>query len=167
MSHNILSKTDRALVAYLVSEDAGTIDDVYPAKRSADKAVPCTVCYSERAVQDPPYSGVYEVTAAILIKTVPAVDVDEDPDAPKAASEERVGKTFDLFFAGLDTASDKLADAITAAARASSAIGDEDLADFTCQAVTVDGPEAGFDSKGNVWVDTLNLKLVVCPSNVS
>jgi len=167
MSHNILSKTDRALVAYLVSEGAGTVDDVYPAKRSADKDVPCTVCYSERASLTHPYAAVYEVTVAIMIKTVPAVDVDEDPDAPKAASEERVGATFDLFFAGLDSASDKLADAITAAARASAALGDEDLEDFTCQGVTVKGPEAGFDAKGNVWVDTLNLELLVCPANVS
>jgi hypothetical protein len=165
-SHNILSKTDRALVAYLISIGVGTAADTDPAKRSVEKALPCTVCYSQRATLISPYSGVYEVTCAIMIKTDPSIDFGETEADPKNVSEDRVAATFDAFFDQLDSAGDKLAAAITAAARASSNPADSDLEDFTIQDISVTGVEAGFDQRGS-WLDTLNLELLVCPKDVS
>jgi hypothetical protein len=166
-SHNICSKTDRALVAYLISEQAGTADDVYPAKRPSDKGLPDTICFSSRARLETPHSGVYVVTAMVQVRTDPTIDTDQTAEDKKQTSEDRVAATFDAFWAEVDSASDKLAEAITTAARASTATGDEDLADFTVQACTVVSQEAGFDPKGNAWTDTIELEMVVCPSNVS
>lgn len=167
-SHNILSKTDRALVAYLISVEAGTAADVYPAKRSEDKALPDTLCFSSRARLVRPHSGIYTVTAMVQVRTDPSIDVDQTAAEKKETSEERVGNTFDAFWAGVvSSSSEALAEAITAAARASTAEGDADLADFTVQACEVENMEAGFDPKGNAWTDTIELELVVCPSNVS
>ena len=164
-SHNILSKTDRALVAYLISCDAGTAADIFPAKLSLDKPLPCTICYSERAREITPHTAVYEVTVAILVRTDPSIDVGIDEDEPKETSETRVGDTFDCFFDQVEHSGHELADAITSAARAA----DADLAAFTVQDIEVTGQEAGFENRGgaNAWTDTLNLTLIVCPANVS
>jgi len=163
-SHNILSKTDRALVAYIISMAAGTAETVYPAKRAGDKSFPDTICFSSRARMETPHSGVYIVSAMVQVRTDPSIDVDETEEDKKEASEERVALTFDAFMAGVDSSSATLAEAITAAARAT---GDTDLQDFTVQSCTVEKTEAGFSEKGNAWLDTLDLELVVCPRNVS
>ena len=82
-SHNILSKVDRAIVAYLIESGAGTADDIYPAKKSDDKLLPCTVVFSQRAVAEPPYSGTYEVSTAIMVKTNASIDTDDlDGEVP-------------------------------------------------------------------------------------
>ena len=162
--HNILSKTDRALAAYLIAQGAGTSPDVLPAKASLDKAAPCTVCFSERATLINPNTGLYDVTVAVMVKTIGAIDTDQADGTPKEDSEERVAKTFDALFAGLDDATDKLADALTLAARASA---DNDLEDFTAIAVQVHSVEAGFEPKGSVWIDTINLVVTCCPRDVS
>jgi len=168
-AHNILSKVDRALRAYLLTvPDAGTDGDIHPAKRSLDKTLPCTVCFSQRAAPASLYSGVWLVEASVMVKTVAAIDQDEAEDTPKSDSELRVGATFDAFFvseqAAGDGAGDKLAALITAAARAT---GDPDLATFTVQNVEVKGPEAGFEPKGSVWVDTLDLEILCCSADVA
>lgn len=162
-SHNICSKTDRALVAYIISQDAGTEDDVYPAKRGGDKTFPDTICFSSRARMMTPHSGVYTVEAMVQVRTDPSVDVDQTAEEKKETSEERVAATFDAFMR-VDSSSAQLAEAITEAARAT---GDADLQDFTVQACTVEKHEAGFSEKGNAWLDTLDLEVVVCPSAVS
>jgi hypothetical protein len=162
-AHNILSKTDRALVAYLIAAGAGTADDIYPAKRAADKLLPDTICYSSRARMLVPHSGVYVVSAMVQVRTDPNVDVDVTAEEKTSASEERVGATFDAFFAGVTSSSSALAAAITDAARAA---GDSDLQDFTVQSCEVLTQEAGFNEKGNAWTDTLDLELVVCPAVV-
>ena len=161
--HNILSKLDRALVAYLISVGAGTADDVYPAKRSDEKGLPCTVCYSQSASLVHPFTGDWAIDVSIMVKTDPCIDVDQDAAEPKATSEARVAATFDAFFAGLDSTGDKLAEAITAAVRAS---GDADLATFTVINVTPKTVEAGFDQKGNAWIDTLDLEIICCSADV-
>lgn len=160
-----MSKVDRALAAYLISVGAGTADDVYSAKRSLDKALPHTVCHAQRWTLLSPYTATYLVQAQVLVKTNAAVDVDESESDVKDPSEERVGATFDAFFFADENASagNDLADAITAAARAS---GDADLSEFTVQNVEVKGGDAGQDRHGPAWMDAIDLELVVCPKNV-
>src|SRR6266576_2788284 len=159
-AHNLLSKVDRALVAYLISQNAGTADDVFPAKDSGDKHLNCTICWSERGVEDPPYSGTYVVTAQVQIRTLAAIDVNQDPEEPKALSEDRVAQTFDAFHVGIDSAGDKLADAITEAAHAAG------ITDFTVQNVSPGPITQGFDDqharamKGSAWVDAIELEIL-------
>jgi hypothetical protein len=163
-SYNILSKCDRALVAYLISEDAGSAADVYPAKRSEDKAFPNTVVFASKARLSTPHSGVWVVDVMVQVRTDPNVDVDQTADEKKVSSEERVSATFDALYSQTDSSSAALADAITAAARATA---DSDLEEFTVQAVTVEQLEAGFDPKTNAWTDTMDLELVVCAADVA
>ncbi len=163
-SHNILSKTDRALAAYLISAGAGTSADVYPAKRAEDKVLPDTVCFSSKARLATPHSAVYVVTTMVTVRTNPSVNVNESAEEKTGSSDERVSATFDAFWADVDSSSNKLADAITQAARAS---GELDLAEFTVQDCTVETMVAGYDERDNAWTDTIELELVVCPKNVS
>lgn len=164
MAHNILSKCDRALAAFLISAGAGTADDVYPAKRSLDKALPNTVCHAMKWRYLSPNSGIYVVTAQVMVRTIGALDVDQVQSDVKDPSEERVSAAFDAFFAGVDSASDKLGDAITAAARAT---GDADLQEFTIQSCEVVGGDGGQDRNGPAWVDSIDLEIVCCPKDVS
>jgi hypothetical protein len=160
-SHNILSQCDRALVAYLISTGAGTEDDTYPAKRSADKALPNTVCHSQKWRFLTPNSGVYVVQAQVLVHTDPSVDVDETAEDKKEASENRVISTFDSFFIGVDSSSEALAEAINAAAAGAG------MDDFTIQSCVAEGGDSGNDEKRNAWLDAIDLEIICCPRNVS
>jgi hypothetical protein len=169
-NHNLLSKCDRALVAYIVAQGAGTINDTVPAKRSQDRPLPCTVAYSERAVEVAPYSGTYLVSASIIVRSEAPADAGEDPEAKPVDSDDRVSAIFDLFHIGIDSSGERLADAITAAARALAADQPDrygDLADLTIMDVVIKGIEASFEEGTTAWTDTLNLELVAAPSNVS
>ena len=168
--HNLLSKTDRALMAYIVAQQAGTLDDVLPAKRSGDRPSPGTICFSNKGTEVAPYSGTYLVSASVIVRAPAAVELAAGDNDARLASEARVAQTFDAFHMDIDSAGDKLADDITAAARAL-AIADPknhgDLANFTMLDVSIKGVDAGFEEGTNNWLDTLDLELVCCPSNVS
>jgi hypothetical protein len=164
--HNVLSKLDRALVAYIIAQSAGVAADTVPGKLSLDKPLPLTVCSSEQASELPeaPYSAVFKVDSAIIEKSEAAIDAGAADSAPKGATEDRVAKTFDCFYTDVDSAGDKLAADITAAARATA---DADLADFTVINVSVKNVQAGFDEEGSAWMDTMNLEVICCPKNVT
>jgi hypothetical protein len=164
--HNINSKNDRALMAFIIAQGAGTAADVFPAKRSLGKTVNHTVCWSETAVETVPYSGTYTIATSIMVKCLSPDD--GATGAARLTSDQRTAATFDLFFTNVNSSGNSLADLITTAARAlavSDPTNHADLADYTCQDVSVKGPETGFDQ--DVWVETLNLSIVACPKNVS
>lgn len=168
--HNILSKADRALVAYLVNLGAGTTADVWPAKRSEDKFLPCTICWSHSAkpCDGVPYSGVYEVEAFIEVRTPGVIEENQTADEPRQSSDDRVAAAFDCFFQNVDSSGEKLGEAITLAGRGS---GQTDLSDFTVLNCRVVDVNQGFNSRikeqrGNAWIDVLHLELTCCPSDV-
>ena len=167
--HNLLSKNDRALMAYVISVGAGTAADVFPAKRSGDKTAPCTICWTKKA--DPyNYSGTYTAQASVIVRTLAPVDDGQAAEAPRLDSEQRVAKTFDAFHMDLDQAGDKLGEDVTNAARALAAsdpVNHGDLEDYTALNVTVKSVEAGFEENTEAWNDMINLEIVCCPSNVS
>jgi hypothetical protein len=172
--HKICSKNDRALMAYLTSAAiaAGTVADVYPAKRSGIKTLPCTICWTRRATEigKGQNTGTFELEVAVMVRSLAPSDAGETPEAKREASDLRVGKTFDAFYKDVDTAQDKLAEDITTAARAlaiSDPANQSDLADYTCLGLEVDDIEAGFEETGSAWVDTLNLKMTAAVGNVS
>ena len=156
--HNILAKCDRSLAAYLVSVGAGTSADVVPAKLSLNKPLPNTTCASKRWRPLVENSGVYLVTSEIHVRSDPSADSGESAEEKLSASDERVSATWDAFFA-VGTGSEALAAAITAAGRAAG------VSDFTCQSCVATGGDAGFDARGNSWVDALDLEMVCFPSD--
>jgi hypothetical protein len=163
--HNVLSKTDRALVAFIISEGAGTEADTYPAKRSLDKDLPNTTAFSESAKQEDG-AGQYRVATSIIVRTSADIDAGQDETEPKANSEARQSATFDCFkrYITADNDDSALAAAITTAARATS---DADLQDFTILRVMDNGIALTCDESGSVWSDVQSLELIVCPFNVS
>jgi hypothetical protein len=166
--HNLLSKNDRALAAYLISKGVADSTIVVAAKRSLDKTAPLVACFSESAVEQAIYSGTYKIVASVNVKTIGVQDAGEGSDAARLASDQLVAKTFDCLHLDIDSSGENLANDITLAARALSAsapAGNADLADYTCLDISLKGIEAGVE--GDAWVDTLKLEMVCCPANVS
>jgi hypothetical protein len=75
---NILQKSDKAIVAYLVSAGAGTAQDVFPSKYSEDKDLPVTIveCKSAKMVINPG-SGIWEVDFTVYVRTA---GLGDEPD---------------------------------------------------------------------------------------
>lgn len=164
--HNLASKLDRAIVAYLISKGAGTEADTFPAKRSQDKDVPQTVVYTKdlAPLDGDVNSGTREASVEISI-TYDVVNPDGTQTARKA-SDERTADVFDaLNTQGQST--DLLCDAINAAAwaRAEANPDDADLADFSAIGIAPNGESQGFIGDKGAWTDIIKLKIICCPSN--
>jgi hypothetical protein len=160
---NVLSKTDRALAAYIISEGGGSEGDVFPMKRADDVPnPPYTVAASESCRSE--HAPIYRVKSRIDVFTNCAPDVNENTETMKLDSDERVALTFDAFHLEADggQGGHALAEAITTAGRN---LGG-DMADFTVQDVIVGDMEQGSAGKEGQWIDSLSLELVVCPHDV-
>jgi len=169
---NLNSKSDAALVAYLISEDAGHADDVLPAKRSNTKPEsPVTIVYSHscRRPDDEPNSGNRLVECYIEIRTNSIVEETQAEQDPKLDSDERVEATQAAFNIADDPYGHKLGAAITAAARGAR------VEDFTCESAVIVEENQGFNARtmipstgqmGNNWIDTIHLELLVAPGLV-
>jgi hypothetical protein len=160
--HNLLSKTGRACVAYIVAMAAQNslanvqAANIYPTKGVADKVIGAgmVICDAERWRSDDGNPGCYIVETRIVVKT---------PGTNLLASEQFVSQVFDLFFAGVvDQDNTAVADAITTAGQAlatSDAVNNGDMAQFKCDEVFFDGGSVG--ETENFWEDVLNLTLRV------
>jgi hypothetical protein len=94
--HNIASKVDKALVAYLISQGAGTTDDVFAAKRAGTQPCPpFTVVFTESWAEAQEYSGALLVKCSVEVHTNAAPDKDEDTETMVLDSDERVQATGD------------------------------------------------------------------------
>ena len=167
--HNLLSKNDRAIAAYLIANGVGTAADVFPGKTASAKVIPCTVIYSDRGNEVAPFSATYELETAVMVKTRAGVDEGAGPQDSRLASELRVAETFDLFHIAVDSSAELLAANITSAARAL-AIADPannaDLADYTAIGMRSKTIEAGQEEDGDAWIDTLHITVVCAPSDI-
>lgn len=163
---SILTLTDRAVCAFLISKSAGSSDNVFPFKRSGDKELPCIIVHSHKATPVRPYEPTFEVECAILIRANAPVDEPQgdDENTPRDLSDELVDSVLRALYAFGDgaQATDQLADAITEAIRS-------DFPNFTCQAAELVSQEQSVDytHQMDAWTETINLKLLCCPSNVS
>ncbi len=165
-AHNLLSKNDRALVAFLVSKNAGTAADIFPSKSSGDKPLPVTICWSERAAEVAPYSGTYLIEVTVAIRTNAEIETGAAPQAARLASETRVAATFDAFHAGFDSSGENLGIAITQAAAAAAAAdptNNGDLAAYTALNCQIKSIEAGFIEEGANWEDRIILEVLAAP----
>jgi hypothetical protein len=169
--HNICSKVDRALVAYIIRNGAGTDADTFPAKRSEGKPTPpLTICWSHTAepMMEGPFAGLYKVEAFVEVRVSGVIEENESTDDPKKKAIDRTSATFDLFNAGDGQSGDALGQAITEAAHG----GDSDLLDFTALSARIIGFNQGFNPRnpklmGQIWVDAMHLEVFCCPANVS
>jgi hypothetical protein len=159
--HNILSKCDAALAAYIISNGVGTTDDVYSLKRSLVKdTLPCTICESRKATPETPYAGDYNVSALIKVRSqgIYATTADNESGQPADDSNDRVADTFAIFFLSDGQSGEDLGKAITTAAAD---------AHFTCLSCKVEGVEQGVEREGMGWCDILHLELICAPSTIS
>lgn len=162
--HNLASKLDRAIVAYLIAEDVGDADTILPAKRSLDKPLPnITVAASALDVVDGDYfSGNRMATVNIAVRASHEAQQD---NSTRLTSDALYGAVVDAMMKhGQST--DLLCDAINAAAAAAATGDDADLADFSCFGLLVLGERHGYD-EDHVWNDFLRLQIHCCPSNVA
>ena len=184
--HNLLSKTARALAAYVLDAEIPGADTqhVWPVKNSLDKTLDSgmVICDCLRWTSDDGNPGRYLVETRIVVKTpvsnvpqvAPAIGTPGNPlpvappDTPQAQrlnSEQFVSAVFDLFFTYLVQQDfTGLADAITAAGRALAAqdpANNGDLALFKCDEITFSGGSGDANQDGDFWEDVLNLTLYV------
>lgn len=150
-SHRILELTDSALVAYLISLNAGTADDVFPGKSVGNKALPNTVCDSQSWAEPDgmEYTGNAMVSATVTVNTE-AFSADSETTVDDSAA--RVSSTFDPFY---ENGPQSLGALITAAAVAAGVT-------MTCIAARVTGGDRAFSD--GAWHDSINLELLCCPS---
>ncbi len=170
--HNVLSKTARALAAYIIAAEITGADEghVFPVKNSLDKQLDSglVICDCLRWTSDEGNPGRYLVETRISIKTPVAIQPqDVTPQTERLASEQFVAAVFDLFFTNLVQQDfTQLADAITAAGRQLSVAdpqNNSDLAQFKCDEVTFSGGSGDANQDGTFWEDVLNLTLFVRP----
>jgi hypothetical protein len=157
--YNLLSKCDRAVAAYLISDGAGTATDVFPAKRSGDLPnPPFTVVMSEGGSEEVQFSGVYNVSVTIEVHTNACPDEDQDTEQMRLDSDERTAATFDTMHDKFFQNGDQLADLITAAAAGAG------ISDFSVDNVTDFKFSQGRGEKDGEWIDTLEFRLICRPS---
>jgi mRNA-degrading endonuclease toxin of MazEF toxin-antitoxin module len=167
-SHNLASKLDRALAAYLVSESVADADQIYTAKRGAQKALP-NVIVSTTQLDIPEgdfYSGNRIATVVAAVRYDPAAD---ETEATRLEADALFGRLVDAFEKQNGGDSALLCDAINAAAWAKAASEPDDhadLAEFSCIGLVPLGEGHGYDETG-VWHDHVRLRVWCCPSNVA
>ena len=164
--HDLLSKTDRALAAYVIATATGVSGIAamtYAGKRSLTKSRPNITAFAESWTPDPNNLGSYIIKASINVITSAVLTQGESEPDRRKASVSLVSSIFDVFYNSIDNLdTTPIADAITAAARAlavSDAANNSDLADFKCDEFQVTGGGLDFDAENAFWRDTLEIEL--------
>lgn len=164
--HNILSKCDQALVAYIISKGAGTTADTFTSKRSLDKELPCTIVRSLVAdrCEEAPFTGTRNIEAQIIIRTAGISESvsENETGVPRTNADELVAKVWDCFNAYGDgeQSSESLAKDINAVAQGAGIA----ITFFSCEFLR---ETAGFEAQGDAWQDSLHLQLIAAPSVIS
>ena len=152
--HNILAKTDKALVAYLISQGAGSESNVFASKRAGDiPNPPFIVVHSESWSEAQEYSGAFTVKASVEVHTNAAPNEDDNEETMVLDSDALVQAVGDALMTQTPGASDGygLGEEITNAGGVS---------DFTCMSARLVGGEQGTEGKQGEWVDVFNLELL-------
>jgi hypothetical protein len=157
--HNILSKTDQAIVAYLRSLNIGTDENILPGKNAAlNEQMPFVVCQSSSGRPTVPFSGQWTVQTEIEVHSNAAPDVGEDEAEMKETSDDLAGETIDAFmrFGDGEQSGSTLSDAITAAATGAGIA-------YTAFDVSITEVEQGQTEKSGEWVDKITLQITCIP----
>lgn len=175
--NNVPSKLERAIVAYLITQGAGTITDVFPSRAVAARDFPNTTVIPVRGVPVALFTGNYTFTVHILIAGSATLPTGEsNPDTAWVQFEQRVAATNDAMMMSTDGQTlFATAAAITAAGRALATGGttqqqanNKDMADFTCLQV-VDGGYGNGDARsaGCDWLEVITFNIDACGSAIN
>lgn len=160
--HDIRSKCDNALVAYLISAGAGDEDTIYPAKRALDKETPpYTVIVSTNAKETVPYSGNWMVDVSIETHTNAAPDANESEADLAEDSIDLAGAIRDalMSFGTGEQSGCSLADEISSAAQAAGGL-------FTALNVRIVEMDGGRTNKQGEWLDTITIQVECVGANI-
>lgn len=170
---NLGSQLERAVVAYLVSVEAGTYDDTFESYCSMDKVLPNTVVRASGSTHEPLHGGNEVWQLSVIVRGIAVDDADtESRYAAVGALNERVGKCLAAMLQTEDNQTlDYTAEQITAAGRAL-AVSDPDnhadMADFTCQSIYYKGAQRGQPEEDNsIWAEMRNFEVRCCASAIS
>ena len=163
--HNVLALTDRAIVAYLISQGCGSNSNIFPFKKSTQKALPCVIVHSHNGTPVATFDGTYEVLCSVIVRTLGAVDEPQSETDPIDANDllvDQVSSALHKFGNGASSGGD-LADLITQAALSAG------NSDFTCQDAGIEKIDVSVDYQHQMdaWTDEIVLRLVVCSGDVS
>ncbi len=173
--HKILSKLERAIIAYIIAQSAGTASDTLPGKRSAVKTLPVTIAWGKHYERQPEHGTEFMCDLTLSCKYSAPLDAGQLDDDNRAAADLRAGKVFGSFTEPDGNNGSDIPDAITAAARAKAAADallstpgpDVDLADFTCLNIAGEAGDSEASEANDVWIDSMELKIRCSPYNVS
>lgn len=179
--HNLRSKLNRAIAAYLISKGVGGPSDTGPANARTLSTYPRTTVRATIGKPEPPLTGNYRVPVHVSIKASATQEPDEpNLDIARKLFDERLANVFDaLMQSDDDQTLRKTADDITAAGRALAvavdaspeavqfAANNADMVDFTL----LGWYDGGFgdgepDAEGNAWEEILIFEALCCASNV-
>lgn len=169
--HQLASKLDRAIVAYLVAEGVSP-DQVYAGKDSLNIAtLPAVIVATAQLNIDggDAFSGSRVATVNIAVKHFPeAADSAAESATARLAADALLGSVADAMNKQ-GQSGELLCDAINTAAWAlavSDPTNHSDLASFSAFGLVQLGESQGFDSDG-IWNDVIRVQIHCCPANVA
>jgi len=170
--HNLRSKLNRAIAAYLIGAGAGTVDDTFPATSVKPKGYLNTTIKSQIGRPEVPNTGIYRITVHVIIRGSAVMEnAEPNLESARLGFEDRLSTVCDALMQSDGRGLKVTATAITAAGRAL-ATGDDaannaDMGDFTVTAWYDAGFGAGeADAEGTAWEEVLIFEAVCCAKNV-
>lgn len=154
---------NNAIVAYIISCEVGTSEDTVPALRAADKPSPVTIVNTHSLKPEIQYTGNYEATVDVLVKTAIGLESGQDEaadDSPRVIHQIRTGKVWGVFRAAAMGQNQPLCTAINAACAAASV-----PVEFTAFGLLEDNIDREFIE--DAVVDTYTFRVVCAPSVIS
>ena len=178
--NNLRSKTGRAIAAWLIAQNAGTIADTFPDYTQAERAYPSTTVKVVRGMPDPPLTGNYRCTVRVSIKGSAAKDANDPGDPGRVAFDARVASVIDALLKSDDDQTFRaVAGGVSAAGRALAVPANQspdalafaqqnaDMVDFTCGEWNDMGfGEGAADAEGCSWEEVVIFEAVTCAANV-
>lgn len=174
--NNLRSKVNRAICAYLVSQNVGTNANILPADSQISKTYPLVTVQGVRGTPAPRNTGDYDIEVHVSVKG--SAVIVPNPGGANPAQQSRI--TFDTLLQKTNDALMMTADnqsliytaqQITTAAQAlaaADAANNGDLANFTCINWFDEGFGMGDPSEeGCSWIEVLIFRAVCCASALS
>lgn len=117
--HNLRSKLNRAIRAYLISQGCGEADNIHVGFTVATREFPNTTVKAAIGTPDSPFSGNYKIRVIVTVKGRAAKNNQPgDPELARIKFDERLARTFDALMQTDDSQTLRYtAKAITSAGR--------------------------------------------------
>lgn len=158
-SRHVLRKTDNALKSFFIAAaiEGLTEENIVRTKESAGKELPVLILNSDTAARKRARN--WEVTGTLLLKTDPTTEQNESNLDVSDTLEDAVVQKLEALIPE-DDRPQPLADAITAAALASTAAWKLESTEFMMTAFTIVNVSTGFD-EDEIWTLSVDFKATV------